>query len=97
MQRRHPERGYVLEHIRDWSLTEQLRQVIGSLSRGNDNQPNEDVRNFMIAEVNHTRPRTGPPGPKEFDVVYPPPGASESRIHLSNLLCRLSFVLNEPI
>ena len=93
VQRRHPDRGYVLQNIRDWPLTEQLRRVIGSLSIRNGNQPNEDVRNRMIAEIARTRSRTGPPGPKDFEVVYPSPGPSESSMHLLMLLSRLrSFI-----
>ena len=97
VQRRHPGLPYVLERIREWPLTEKLRRVVGSLSRRNGNQPNEHVRNSMIAEIERTRPRTGPPGPKEFDIVYPPPGASESMMRVSMLLSRLSFLLNETI
>ena len=37
VQRMHPDDGYVLEHVRDWQVTEQLRLVIGSLSRRNVN------------------------------------------------------------
>ena len=93
VQRRHPDRGYVLQNIRDWPLTEQLRRVIGSLSIRNGNQPNEDVRNRMIAEIDRTGSRTGPPGPKDFEVVYPSPGPSESSMHLLMLLSRLrSFI-----
>jgi hypothetical protein len=97
VQRIHPDHGYVLQHVRDWPLTEQLRRVVGSLSRRNGNQKTEHVRNLMIAEIERTRPRTGPPGPKEFDIVYPPPGASESMMRVSTLLSRLSFLLNETI
>ena len=89
VQRRHPGLPYVVERIREWPLTEQLRRVIGSLSTRNGNQPNENVRNLMIAEIERTRPRTGPPGPKEFDIEYPPPGASESTMRVSMLLSRL--------
>ena len=93
VQRRHPDRGYVLQNIRDWPLTEQLRRVIGSLSIRNGNQPNEEVRNRMIAEIARTRSRTGPPGPNDFEVVYPPPGPSESSMHLLMLLSQLrSFI-----
>ena len=92
-ERRHPDRGYVLQNIRDWPLTEQLRRVIGSLSIRNGNQPNEDVRNRMIAEIARTRSRTGPPGPNDFEVVYPSPGPSESSMHLLMLLSQLrSFI-----
>ena len=90
VRRRHPDREYVLQNIRDWPLTEQLRRVIGSLSIRNGNQPNVDVRNRMIAEIDRTRSRTGPPGPDEVHVVYPAPGPMESSMRLSVLLSRLS-------
>jgi hypothetical protein len=77
-QRRQPEQGYILQNIRDLPLTEQLRRVIDSLSTRNGNQPNVDVRNRMIAEIDRTRSRTGPPGPDEVHVVYPAPGPMES-------------------
>ena len=89
VQRRHAGLPYVVERIREWPLTEQLRRVIGSLSRRNGNQPNEYVRNLMIAEIERTRPQTGPPGPKEFDIEYPSPGASEATMRVSMLLSRL--------
>ncbi len=93
VQRRHPDRGYVLQNIRDWSLTEQLRRVIGVLSTRNGNQQDTHVRGLMIAEIDRTRSQTGPQGPKDFEVVYPPPGVSESIMYREILLSRLcSFI-----
>ena len=92
MQRLFPDREYVLERVANLPSTEQLRLVIGSLSTRNGHESNVTVRNLMIAEINRTRPRTGPPGPKECDSVYPSPGARQSRMHLDILLHRLSFL-----
>ena len=89
VQRRHPGLPYTLERIREWPLTKKLRRVVGSLSTRNGNQPNEHVRNLMIVAIENTRPQTGPPGPKEFDIEYPSPGASESTMSVSMLLSRL--------
>jgi hypothetical protein len=94
VQRRYPDRGYVQQNIRDWPLTGQLRRVIGALSTRNGNQQDTHVRDLMIAEIEHTRPRTGPPGPKSFEVVYPPPGASGCSMYRQMLLSRLcSFIV----
>ena len=93
VQRRHPDRGYVLQNVRDWPMTAQLRRVIGAISTRNGNQQDAHVRGLMIAEIERTRPRTGPQGPNDFEVVYPPPGASGCSMYREMLLSRLcSFI-----
>jgi hypothetical protein len=93
VQRRHPDRGYVLQNVRDWPMTGQLRRVVGALSTRNGNRQDIRVRGLMRAEIERTRPQTGPPGPKDFEVVYPPPGASECSMYREMLLSRLcSFI-----
>ena len=46
------------------------------------------MTDFLI-HITRTRPQTGPPGPKDFEVVYPPPGASECSMYREMLLSRL--------
>ena len=65
-----------LADVANWPLVEPLKRVIGSLSRRNGNQPDTRVRGLMIAEIQRTLRRTGPPGPKDFEVEDSPPGAS---------------------
>ncbi len=86
---RYPDRGYVQQNVSDWPLTVQLRRVIGAISTKNGNQQDIHVRDLMRTEIEHTRPRTGPPGPKDFEVVHPPPGASGCSMYRAMLLSRL--------
>jgi hypothetical protein len=90
---RYPDRGYVLQNVRDWPLTVQLRRVIGALSTRNGGRQDTHVRDLMIAEIERTQATTGPPGPKDFEVVYPPPGASGCSMNRAMLLSRLCFFI----
>jgi hypothetical protein len=93
VQRRHPDRGYVGQNVRDCPLTVQLRRVIGAISTRHGNRQNAHVRGLMVAEIERTQATTGPPGPKDFEVVYPPPGASGCSMYRAMLLSRLcSFI-----
>jgi hypothetical protein len=89
VQRRHPDRRYLLEHVRNWPVTHQLKLVIGSLSIHSTAPQNAQVRQVMVAEIERSRPRSGPPGPKPFQIRYPPPGPGTRALHLSALLSRL--------
>jgi len=51
VQRRHPDRRYLLEHVRNWPVTHQLKLVIGSLSIHSTAPQNAQVRQVMVAEI----------------------------------------------
>jgi len=95
--------GWLREFMRDTedsgrelsiaSLTEKLRRIVGSLSTRNGNQQDIHVRDLMIVEIDRMLSQSGPPGPKDFEIVYPPPGASECSMYRAMLLSRLcSFI-----
>ncbi len=86
---RYPGREYVLQNVIEWPLTEKLRRIVGSLSTRNGNQQDIHVRDLMIVEIDRMLSQSGPAGPKAFEVVYPPPGASECSMYREMLLSRL--------
>jgi hypothetical protein len=91
--RRHPTHEYLIQHVRNWPLTLELRRVIGAIST--HGTPNQEVTNRMEQEIIRTQPRTGPPGPQEFHIVYPPPGAQS--LNISSLLYLLQNTHNNDI
>ena len=103
MQRRSTGRQYVLADIRNDPFTRKLGTVIEYLSTQNDHQPDDDIRNRMIAEIDRTQPRRAPPGPRgPVDEDYyrgPRPSARDvdvlpgDSMSLDILLSRLSFLV----
>jgi len=62
------EHHYTLANVANWPLVQQLRWVIGSLSRRNGHIPDERVRALMLAEIQRRGPRgRGPDGPTVFE------------------------------